>query len=239
MRDRTADISPLLYARFAGLLALITLFAGSFWGFVHTRLIVPGDAATTAANIMASESLFRLGIVSGLIMYTVFIVYVLVAYKLLKPVNKNHASLMVAFALVGVPIAMLNQVNQFAALLLLSGADYLKVFAVDQIHAQMMFFLDLHKQGALIGVIFWGLWLFPLGLLVFKSGYFPRILGVLLMIGCFGWLMVFLQRVLFPSYEALVYARFAAHVAELSWMAWLLIRGVNVEQWKKRALEAA
>jgi hypothetical protein len=134
---------------------------------------------------------------------------------------------------------MLNQINQFAALLLLSGADYLKVFAADQIHAQVMLFLGLHSKGNLIGVIFWGLWLFPLGLLVFKSGYFPRVLGVLLMIACFGWLILFLQRFLFPGYEALAYSRFVAYIAELSWVLWLLIKGVNVEQREKRALESA
>lgn len=226
MTNPTAHRSPLVYARVAGLLALIVLASGSFAGFVNTRLVVPGDAATTADNIVASESLFRLGVVSGLIMYTVFIVYVVVLYKLLKPVDQSHALLMVIFALVGVPIAMLNQVNQAAALLLLSGADYLKVLTADQIDAQAMLFLRLHSQGNLVAAIFWGLWLFPLGLLVFKSGYCPRILGVLLMIGCFGWLILVLQRFLFPSYEALAYSRFAAHIAELSWMSWLLIKGV-------------
>jgi len=199
---------------------------------------VPGDAATTANNIMASEMLFRLGIVSGLLMYVVFVFGVSVLYKLLEPVNKDHAALMVILALVGVPIAMLNQINQSAALLLLSGADYLKVFGADQIHAQVMFFLDLHKHGGLVGAIFWGLWLFPLGFLVFKSGFFPKLLGVLLMIGCLGWLIVPLQRFLFPSYETMAYSRFAAHIAELSWTFWLLIMGVNVEQWKKRAVES-
>lgn len=238
MTNRSGEISPLIYARVAGLLAFIILASGSFWGFVNGRLVLPGDALTTANNIKAFETLFRLGIVSGLIMYTVYIFYVLVLYKLLKPVNKNHAVLMVVLALVGVPIAMLNQINQFAALLLLSDADYLKVLSQPQIQAQVMFFLNLHKHGGLIGVIFWGLWLFPLGLLVLKSGYFPRVLGVLLMIGGFGWLMVFLQRSLFPGYETMAYSRFAAHFAELSWMLWLLIRGVNVERWQKRALES-
>jgi len=215
------------------------LVSGSFAGSVHRRLVVPGDATATANNVMASESLFRLGIVSGLVMYVVFIFGVSVLYKLLEPVNKDHAALMVILALVGVPIAMLNQINQSAALLLLSGAGYLKVFGADQIHAQVMFFLDLHKHGGLVGAIFWGLWLFPLGFLVFKSGFFPKLLGVLLMIGCLGWLMVPLQRFLFPSYGAMAYSRFAAHIAELSWTLWLLVMGVNVEQWKKRALESA
>jgi Domain of unknown function (DUF4386) len=102
--NHSTDTLPLVYARVAGLLGLLMLVTGSFGIFVHTRLVVPGDAETTAKNIMASESLFRLGIMSGLIMYTVFIPYVLVLYRLLKPVNKNHALLMLMFALVGVPI---------------------------------------------------------------------------------------------------------------------------------------
>lgn len=235
MTDRVGS-SPLLYARGAGLLALCTLILGSFAGFVSTRLVVRGDAVLTADNIAASESLFRLGVVGGLAMYVVFILYVLVLYKLLAPVDTNHAVLMVVFALVGVAIAMLNQVNQAAALLLLSGADYLTALTADQIQAQVMLFLGLHLHGGLIAAIFWGLWLFPLGWLVFRSGYFPKILGVLLMIGCFGWLILFLQRFLFPSYEAVGYSRFAAHVAELTWMLWLLIKGVNVERWEELAV---
>jgi hypothetical protein len=159
-------------------------------------------------------------------------------YKLLAPAGKDLAALMVLLVLVGVPIAMLNQVHQAAALLLLSGAGYLKALAPDQIQAQVMFFLELHKQGSLVGAIFWGLWLFPLGLLVFRSGFYPRILGVLLMIGGFGWLMVPIQRLLLPGDPALANARFAAHGAELSWMLWLLIKGVDVERWRQRALEA-
>lgn len=239
MYTRTTNTSPLVYARVAGLLALIMLLTGSFAGSVYTRLVVPEDAATTAKNIMASQSLFRLGFLSGLTMNTVFIVYVTLLYTLLSPVNKIHALLMVMFAMVGVPIAMLSQLNQAAALLLLSGADYLKVFTADQINAQVMLFLRLQSHGNLIAAIFWGLWLFPLGLLVFRSGYLPRVLGVLLMIGCFGWLILFVQRFLFPSYQALAYSRFAAHFAELSWMCWLLIKGVNVERWKQRATEPA
>lgn len=234
MAERSGEISPAPYARAAGLLALASLVAGSFSGYVYSRLIVPGDAATTASNILASETLFRAGFVSGLVLYTVFIFYVWVLYRLLQPVDAGQAGLMALLGLVGVPIALLNQVHQAAAWLLLSGADYLKVLAPDQLQAQAMFFLDLSQQGGLVGAIFWGLWLFPLGYLVFKSGFFPRTLGVLLMIGCFGWLTVVLQRFLLPDLPVLGYARYAAHVAELSWMLWLLIRGVNVERWNER-----
>lgn len=238
MTSRTTGTSPLAIARLAGALALVTLVFGSFAGIVHARLVVPGDAVATVENITASETLFRLGFVSGLAMYAVFVAYVLVLYRLLAPVDRSVARFMVAFALIGVPIAMLNQINQSAVLLLLGGADHLEALAPDQIRALVMFFLDLHKHGALVGVLFWGLWLLPLGWLVFRSGFFPRILGVLLVIGCFGWLIVFFQRFLLPEHEALASSRYAAHVAELSWMAWLLVKGVDVERWEARASES-
>ncbi len=232
-------------ARIAGVLFLITLFLAPFAEFfVRQTLIVPGDAARTVSNIMASESLVRLGIVSGLIYQTVFTVYVLILYKLLKPVNKNVASLMVMFFLIGVPIAMLNLLNQFAALLLLSGADYLKAFAADQLHAQVMLFLDLQEHGVQIASVFWGLWLFPLGYLVYKSGFLPRVFGILLMIGCFGYLVDSFAFFLLPNYENYE-AIFLPAIAlltipgELLLGLWLLIKGVNVEEWEKRALESA
>jgi hypothetical protein len=231
-------MNPNKTARIAGFLYLI-LFPLGLFGimYVPSILIVPGDAATTANNIMASESLFRLSIVSALIIQIVNILLVLVLYKLLKPVNKNHAVLMVIFFLVSVPITMLNELNQFAALLLLSGADYLTVFTTDQLQALVPLFLDLHEYGITIAGIFWGLWLFPMGYLVFKSGYIPRILGILLMIGCFGYLIDSFAIFLLPNYE--VNIAIFTFWGELLLPLWLLIKGVNVEQWEKRALESA
>jgi len=230
--------SPKKTARIAGFLYLIMFPLGLFgMMYVPSILIVPGDAATTANNIMASESLFRLSIVTALIVQIINTLLVLVLYKLLKPVNKNHALLMVIFLLVGVPIAMLNQLNQFAALLLLSGADYLAVFTADQLQALVPLFLDLHEHGVSIAGIFWGLWLFPMGYLVFKSSFLPRILGILLIIGCFGYLIESFTFFLLPNYEVTI-ALFTFW-GEVLLPLWLLIKGVNVEQWEKRALESA
>ena len=215
-------------ARVAGFLYLIMFPFALFSLYIRSNLIVPGDAATTANNIMASEGLFRSGIVSWLIGQTIFILLILALYKLLKPVNKNHALLMVIFALVGVPIAFINELNQFAALLLLSGADYLRVYEADQLYAQVLFFLDLHEHGVSIAQIFWGLWLFPLGYLVYKSGFLPRILGVLLMIGCFGYLIDSVTFILFPNFDVTI-SQFT-FIGELLLPLWLLIKGVNVEQ---------
>ena len=230
-------MNPNKIARFAGFLYLLVAVCGIFNAMVGPEsLIVPGDAATTVNNIMASESLFRLSIVSDIIGQTAHIWLVLALYKLLKPVNKNHAVLMVVIGLIGVPIAMLNMLNHFAALLILSGADYLTVFTADQLQALVMFFLDLLDHGFRIAYIPWGLWLFPLGYLVFKSGYIPRILGVLLMIGCFGYLIDFVTLLLFPKFFEI---RSFTFIGELLLPLWFLIKGVNVEQWQKRALESA
>ena len=231
------EINPNRIARVAGILYLIIFCLGIFAElFVRQSLIVPGDAATTVNNIMVSESLFRISLVSDLIRHTFLILLPLVLYQLLKPVGKNIALLMVIFALAGVPIALLNMLNHFAALLLLSGADYLTAFEADQLHAQVMFFLDLYEYGAFIPQ-FLGLWLLPLGYLVFKSGFLPRILGILLMIGCFGYVIDAVLFFLFASSAATL--SLFAFIGELLFALWLLIKGVNIEQWEKLALESA
>jgi len=237
--NHTDETSPQLYARVAGLLYLLLAPLGIFGIlYVPSTLIAPGDAATTVNNIMASESLFRLSIVSALVTQLVNILVTLVLYKLLKPVSKNYAGLMVVFFLVSVPITMLNELNQFAVLLLSSGADYLTtVFTTNQLHALVPFFLDLHQHGINIASIFWGLWLFPMGYLVFKSGFLPKILGVLLMIGCFGYLIDAFVLILFPGFEVAI-SQFT-FIGELLFPLWLLIKGVDVEQWRNRVLESA
>ncbi len=227
---RNADLtgaSPLVHARVAGLVGVVMLASGSFAGFVASKLLVRDDVAATASNMVASESLFRLGVVSNLIMMITSIFYALLLYRLLRPVNKSHAMIMVVLALAAVPIYMLNQVHQVAALLL----------ARDGLQDQVKLFLDLHRFGNLIAGIFFGLWLLPLGLLVFQSGYLPRLLGVLLMVGSPGYLVLFVQAFFFPGSERTLWSNpflVVTHLAELALMLWLLILGLNVDQWKKR-----
>ena len=234
-KERT---NPNKTARLAGILYLSIAFLAPFGEmFVRQSLIVPGDAATTASNIVASEGLFRLGFVSDLVVQIIHIFLVLALYRLLKPANKNHAWLMVTLGLVGVPIAMLNELNQVASLHLSSGADYLAAFAPDQLQALVPLFLDLHEQGVFIAQIFWGLWLFPLGYLVFRSGYIPRILGILVIVGGFGYLIDCLTIFLLPNLD-LTISPFTFW-GEVLLPLWFLIKGVNVEQWRKRVLESA
>lgn len=230
----TINLNPNRTARIAGLLYIVPWVLSFLAIMLRQNLIVPGDAAATADNIMASELSFRLSIVSDLIVQVVFVVLVLLLYKLLKPVNKNMAVLMVVLFLVSVPIAMLNMLNQYAAVLLLSGSAYLNAFTADQLHALVTLFRDLNEVGIMIAYIFWGLWLFPLGYLVFKSGFLPRILGILLMISCFGYLIDFSAFFIFPDFNVAV--NMYTGWAELILCLWLLIKGVNLEQWEKRAL---
>jgi Domain of unknown function (DUF4386) len=223
-------------ARIAGLLYLI-LSALSAFGLVYVPsvLIEPGDAATTVSNIVENEWLFRLGIVSNLLAFTVNIFVVVFLYKLLKPVNEGMASLMVILILIGLAIAMLNELNQ-VAVLLLSSADYLTAFTADQLQALVPLFLDLYEHGFLISHMFFGLWLFPMGYLIFKSGFLPRFLGVLLVIAGLGYLVDFVLFFLFPDVGVSV-SNFT-FVGEVLLLLWLLIKGVNVEQWERRALES-
>jgi uncharacterized protein (DUF486 family) len=224
-------------ARLAGFLYLSLLPAPFGLVYVPARLTVAGNAAATANNIMASESLFRLGIVSILLVDTVNILLALALYQLLKPVSKPVAALMVLFASVGIAIGMLNELNQLAVLRLLSGSAYLSVFTKDQLQALALLFLNLHTQGLNIAQIFWGLWLFPMGYLVYKSGFIPKILGIFLIIGCFGYLFDSFAAFLLPGLKVNVI--FFTAWGELLILLWLLIKGVDVEQWNKRALESA
>src|SRR5216683_7587393 len=171
--------------RFAGLLYVLFSIPGFFaMGYVPSKLIVHGNAAATASNIAASETLFRLGIAGQLICQAGFIFVALALYDLLKGVNQRHASLMVLLIVVSVPIAFLNELNSIAALVLVRGADFLSIFEKPQRDALAMLFLNLRSYGFDVAAIFWGLWLFPLGLLVYRSGFLPRMLGVLLMVNC-------------------------------------------------------
>lgn len=238
MTQSITQTSPLSLARVAGFLYLSLVPLGFFGvGYVYPRLIVPGDIAATIEHIKASEALFRLNIVSGLLLQIINIFVVLALYRLLKPVSRNIALLMVGFILLAVPIAMLNQLNHFAVLILLADPAYAARFTAEQLQGLVSFFLDLHEHGVLIAGIFWGLWLFPMGYLVFKSGFLPRILGILLIIGCFGYLFDSFMSFLLPN-PGLNIAIFTFW-GEILLPLWLLIKGVNVERWEQRALESA
>lgn len=216
--------SPKKFARFTGILGLFVLAAGSFTHYVNSKLIVTGDIMATADNFINYETLFRLGFISSLLMETIFIFYAFNLNILLKPVNKSHSHIMLLLALIPVPLFMVNQLHQFDAFLLAKSNM-----------EEMMFVLSTHKNGGLIVSIFFGLWLFPLGLLIYKSTFFPKILGILLMIGCFGYLIHFFQGFLVTNYTSSLWTNpflVITHISELLLMLWLLMVGVNSEKWR-------
>jgi hypothetical protein len=215
--------------RLAGLLYVIASIPGFFaLAYVPNKLLVNGNATATANNIAAHEMLFRLGIAADLVGQAIFIFVALALYDLLKGINQRYAVFMLTLILVAIPIAFLNEVNSIAALVLVRGADFLSVFDTPQRDALARLFLNLRGGGFDVVGIFWGLWLFPLGLLVYRSGFLPRFLGVLLMVGTFAYLANSFTSLVLPQYEAGV-SRWMSplQAVEVVFMLWLLIFGAK------------
>jgi hypothetical protein len=215
--------------RFAGVLYVLMSIVGFFaLGYVPKHLIVTGNAAATASNILASETLFRLGIAGNLIGQAGFIFVALALYDLLKGVNRRQASLMVLLIVVSIPIALANELNAIAALVLARGADFLSAFGKAQRDALAMLFIEMHNHGFAAAEIFWGLWLFPLGLLVYRSRFLPRFLGVWLGLAGLAWLTLSLTGILLPQYQNKVYSMSQpAFFGEVALMLWLSIKGAR------------
>ncbi len=217
-------------ARIAGALYLLMVPLGILGIlYVPNTIVVSGDAVATANNMLANETIYRLGILSAILVQITNLFVVLFLYKLLKPVNETVGRLMVIFLFLGIPIAMLNEVNAAAALLVLQGSE--------PMYDLMTLFLEMHTYGVQIAGVFWGLWLFPMGYLVYKSNYIPKIIGILLMIGCFGYLLDSVLFILFPDLGVSV-SQFT-FIGEIALPLWLLIKGVNVAQWEKQTLKLA
>ncbi len=217
-------------ARQAGLFYLGVVLTGIFsLMYVPSQLIVWSDAATTFKNISTSETLFRWGIVSSMACYVFFIFLPLSLFRLLESVNRWHAHLMVVLSIVSVPISFLNLSHKFSILNLLHP-ELSSTLTQVQVQEQVMFHLNAYNDGIVIASVFWGLWLFPFGYLIFKSGILPKVLGVLLMAGCFGYLINILANVINPSYSELGIAgwvRLPASLGEIGTCLWLLIMGAK------------
>lgn len=215
--------------RLAGSLYVLTSIVGFFaMGYVPGHLIVNGNATATAGNIAAHETLFRLGIAGELVGQAGFIFVALALYGLLKGVSRRQASLMVILIVVSIPIAFLNELNAIAALALVRGPDFLSVLEKPQRDALAMLFIDLHGHGIGVAEIFWGLWLFPLALLVYRSRFLPRFLGVWLALAGVAWVILSLTGVLLPQYQDKAYTYCQpAFFGEIAFMLWLVIKGAR------------
>ena len=218
-------------ARVAGAIYLSMVFTAPFsLIYIPSKLLVRGNATATANNILAHETLFRLGIVADLISSVIFICLVLALYRLFSGVNQTHASLMAALVLVSAAVGFINVLNNIAALTLFRGADFLAILDKPQRDALGMLFIRLHGQGTVINEIFWGLWLLPFGVLVMRSRFLPRILGVWLIINGFAYVALSLTGLLVPQYTDKVYnIAFPVLFGEMAIMLWLLIKGAKVQ----------
>jgi hypothetical protein len=226
-------------ARIAAILTLLIVVLAPFsMLYIPTTLIVPDDAAATASNITASFGLFRVGMVSDSIIFLVEIVLTVLLYVLIKPVNKT-LSMAAAFSRLAMTVIQgVNLLNHFFVLLLLGGAGYLSVFAPDQIHALVMLFLNAHETMVLIWGLFFSLHLFVFGYLVYKSGYLPKVLGILLLVVASCYVLQDFGTMLFPQYKVLFTSIGSLAFLEIAFPLWLLIKGVNLEQWQKRVSES-
>jgi len=241
MKTNIREMSPSAYARFASVLYLIITVAAIFAHMVvPEQLIVPGDAAATAVNITTSESLFRIGLVgSELTILLSEIVLSVVLYVLLKPVNKTLSLIAAVSRLVMTTIHGLNLLNYYFVLQLLNGADFLTAFNPAQVNALVTLFLDAHSLGFTIGIAFLVPHVLILGYLIYQSGYFPKVLGILFIAAGIGYLFDSIGLLLVPSYTTtpgLIAAVIA--IAEIAFPVWLLIKGVNMDGWQQRMPEA-
>jgi len=204
---------------------LFIALAGVFGISYVPGLVVPGDINATINNLLVNEITVRWAIVAAFLTQLGHLLLVLMLYKILAPVNTEVAKLMVIFVLVGIPVAMLNEASYGVVLGLLQSAEYST--------GSIAMFLDFHSYGISIVQIFWGLWLFPFGYLVYKSDFLPKIIGVTLMIGCFGYLADSLLHFVDTDFPI----KFAVYLfwGELIVLAWLIVKGVNVEKWERQS----
>jgi hypothetical protein len=232
MTERIAEMSPRIKARIAGIFYLFEGAGPVFQQVLRGRFVVSGDAATTASNILAHESLFRLGFAASLIAVAFHIAYTILFYDLFKPVNRSFSLLTAFFSLAACALQAFAALFQTAPLLILGGGDYLRVFKVEQLQALGLLFLDLNRQAFEIYLIFFGFWLILTGCLILRSIFLPGIIGILLAFDGLGWL-TFLSPPL--AHNLYPYIAAVAALGEISLTLWLLVAGVNEQRWKEQA----
>jgi hypothetical protein len=233
--ERIADASPRPRAKIIALVYLLYFLAAIFGEFFMRGLVVDGDAAATANNILAHQPLFRLGLATGLIATACYIAVTALFYDLFKPVSRSLSLLAAFFSLVGCAILVFGSLFQLAPLVILGGSQYLSVFKVEQLRALALVFLELSTMAVNICLVFFGFYDLLIGYLILKSAFLPRILGGLMAFAGLGWL-TFLSPAL-ANYLS-PYILVLGFLAELSLMLWLLVMGVNVQRWKEQASAA-
>jgi hypothetical protein len=235
--ERNAEASPRFKARMAGVFYLLEGTMASFGEvFVVGQLVVSSNAAATATNVLAHESLLRWGFAAALIAVACHIVYTVLFYDLFKPVNRSISLLAAFFSLVAIALQAFSSLFEIAPLIVLGGDHSLSAFKVEQLQALALMFLKLNMQAFNIYLVFFGFWLVLTGYLIFRSTFMPRILGVLLAIDGLGW-MTFLSPPL--AHHLFPFIATASGLAEIPLILWLLVFGVNAQRWNEQASAAA
>jgi hypothetical protein len=238
MASDAGEASPQKYARIGGLLYLFIIVAAGFGElFVRNRLIVWGDAAATANNILSSETLFRVGLVGEMLTCVCDVALALILYVLLRPVGRNLALLAAFFRLTFVGIYGVTKLFEIAALVVLGGGDYLKALGPSQLHDLAYVSLRVHSLGYGASLLFFGLCCILFGHLIERSGYLPRLLGILLAIAGYGYVGFSVAQLLSPAFAARVLFPWVfpvAFLAEAARCLWLLVKGVNISKWTER-----
>ena len=225
--------SPKRLARIAGVLYLLVgIFGGFAEGFVEPKMYVAGDAATTARNLLANSGLVRIGVVADLFQATVWVFLGMTLYLLLKHVHRSAASAMVVLVAIGTGITCLNEVFEFEGLRVATGAVNLAAFGTAGSNALVLLLLDTQHYGIFIAQIFFGLWLVPLGYLAYKSGLFPKALGVLLIVGGACYLVDLLAQFLVPDFGQTIHTFIVipSAIAEIWMVGYLLVIGVRTQK---------
>jgi uncharacterized protein DUF4386 len=238
MTDRTNEFSPQLYARIGGLLYLIIIVTGLFGeAFVRDKLIVSGDAAATARNILASESLWRFHIAAELFLLICAIALLMILYVLLRPVSRELTLLAVFFNLVSIGLEAATTMYLIVALFPLGNAGYLKAFSSEQLYALTNLALKSHGHGFSVSLLFFGCFCVVIGRVIFRSGFLPKAIGVLMQIAGLCYLTDSFALILAPAFANRLFPAILlpAFVGEASLCLWLLLKGVNVQRWKERA----
>lgn len=231
------NINPNAVAKTAGLLYLSLIPLGVF-GILYIDIFikVPGDITATLKNILSNEFLVRSSVFTAFVVQIVNIFVALTLHTLLKPASKIAANLMVIFILVAMPVAFVSQLFNVVILMIANGGEFFSALTTEQTESLVAFLFEMHKAGISIAQIFWGLWLFPMGYAVYKSNYIPKIIGVALMIGCFGYLIDSINYFVFPNVN-ITLAEYL-FFGEIMLPIWLLVKGVKVDVWHKRASQS-
>lgn len=232
---RTSTMSPLFKARMGGFCWFMCFLTGIYPVIISGRLIVAGDPAATAANLLAHEGVYRFG-TAGLLMSTAFYVAAtLFVYEVLKPVNRSLSLLAAFFSLVGCALGALSCLFDLVPLVLLKNAPYLSVFTADQLQALALMFLKVRFEANNIGLVFFGLHCLGVGYLIVRSTFLPKIIGGLMLMAGLGWISF-----LTPAVQGLVpFSMMPGAIGEVSLALWLLIKGVNVQRWHEQAENSA